>query len=308
MGVRNFDLVQIMTHSACSARCIICPYKDSWQAKNPGYMSDEDYEHVLQEIDKVDDRKRFKFCPYLQNEPLLDKNIIKRIELAYSYFPNMRLEVSTNATHLTKQLSQQLVDTYLEFDKTGVAEIWISHHAINKETFEQVMQLKNYDKVVDNIINFLKYNEGRVRVVFRGLGSYKIGDYKFFTPRQYSRYITNLLESNDISMKNIEIDNGTFHSRAGSVTRFGHDFYRQIDKNHRFYCPRFDKALHVVYNSDVLDCCMDYNKKYVFGNLKKESLEDIIKGEAWTTFIKMGIGEIESPDDFICKLCESPGG
>src|SRR4030042_6384200 len=66
--------IQIQTNSFCNGKCRFCPYQGSWHQKNPGEMSWENYRKIIQNLKQL---KIAKFCPYLENEPLLDKEIFK---------------------------------------------------------------------------------------------------------------------------------------------------------------------------------------------------------------------------------------
>ena len=85
-------------------------------------------------------------------------------------------------------------------------------------------------------------------------------------------------------------------------------FYRAIDKYHSFSCWRFISGLHVLYNLDVVVCCMDYSCKYIWGNLRTESIKEVWNGEKRRDFVDKATGLKPSDSDFICKHCMSVGG
>jgi len=53
---------------------------------------------------------------------------------------------------------------------------------------------------------------------------------------------------------------------------------------------------------------MDYHRETVFGNLKKQTISEIFESDTYNNIFKQVQGDLESPDDFICKRCQSPGG
>lgn len=309
MGI--FSLIQLQTTSHCSGNCLICPYSTSWHKNNPGYMNDEDFENALQRIKDFEPDFDGQFCPYLMQDPLSDKNIIKRIEMIFKYFPKCYIEISTNAMLLTPKLSEEIIETILKYDKTNRSHIWLSHHAINKETFETLMQRKNYNKTLNNIIEYILINDGRIKTILRGSGASRDGSLFYFSGEDYQKYWQQIFSKNKLNPKNTQIDYFTFHNRAGNVkigNWDGNEFNRVIDEYHPFNCNRYISGLHVLYTSEIVPCCMTYNRESVWGNLKKQSLKEIWEGNIRQDFVDKAIGLKKSDNTFICKKCMSPNG
>ena len=64
-------------------------------------------------------------------------------------------------------------------------------------------------------------------------------------------------------------------------------------------CGYLNKNLFIGSNGDVVICCIDYNHKYVAGNIQEQSLEEIWNGEKMNEFRKNHIGFD------ICINCET---
>lgn len=307
----KFNLIQIMTTSACSGNCAPCPYSYSWHKKNPGHMSDEEFIHVLDEIQTFDPNTSAKICLYLMQDPLSDPKIVERTETIFQYFPNCKYELSTNGMLLTPEISKQLVDVIKKYEKVKSSEIWLSHFAINPETYKTLMRRNNYQQTLQNIIDFLKINDGEIFVKFAGLGGSRDGILEYFNEKQYVEYINSILNREQITIKNLWISYFTFHNRAGNV-RIKHwdgtEFHRQIDFTHPFSCMRYIDSLHILYDGSVIACCMDYFKETVWGNLFEQTLKEIWEGQERKKFIEKAEGRIKSDYNFICKRCISPGG
>lgn len=305
---RRLNLVQIMTTSVCNARCIMCPYRSSWHYKHPGYMQDDLYEKILNDIAEYDPEFDGKFCPYLMNEPFADKKIIERAELAYNILHNPYVEFSSNMELLNEDIIDDLYDMFKRHGFWG--KFTISHHGINKETCERIMGI-NYEKALNNIIYFLQKFQGKMKISIQDM-AYSIDKrYVLNHPRQVKRYLVKILTENGIDPDKLIIDPKIFHNRAGNVNIEGWNYdkiVRKIDKDHPFDCLRIHGCLHVLYNGEVVLCCMDYKKEVVIGDLKRMSVKELFESERWLEVKKMVKGEIETPDDFICKRCLSPGG
>ena len=308
----KFNLIQVQTVSGCNGNCVFCPSSYSWMKKHPGKMSDEDYVLVLERIKEVQPNFDGQFCPYLMNEPTLDEKLIERIELAFEYFPKCNIEVSTNAMKLTPKLTEQLVEVITKNDKSRKSHVWISHHAIDKETYETLMRRQNYAQTLNNIIEYLMINDGQIITILRGSGASIDGSLVYFTEEDYHEYWVKIFKENNLNPANVKLDYYQFHNRAGEVKmkewEAANSFYRAIDKYHSFSCWRFISGLHVLYNLDVLPCCMLYSCKPVWGNLREQSIKEIWNGEKRKDFVDKATGLKPSDPDFPCKRCMSVGG
>jgi len=304
-NLKEIRLIQLQTISSCSGGCVICPYPNSWHKNNPGQMSDEEFLHVIKEIDK-NIGKEFKgqFCPYLMNECLMDKKIIDRIEIIYQYFPKCHLEISTNAMQLLPNVSEKLISL---IDRHH-GHIWISHHAIDEESYKTIMQRDNYKQTLQNITDYLKINDGRIQTMISGGGVSIDGIINFFGRNQYFKYIQDIIEKNNLNNKNLKLSYLTFHNRAGNVYLKHWDsteFHRELMG---FKCWRYDTGLHILFDLSVISCCMDYKKETAWGNLKEQSLKEIWNSEKRKRFIEKAENIIPSDYNFLCKLCMRPGG
>jgi len=308
----QLNLIQVSTVSSCNGNCIICPAPHSWMAKHPGRMSDADFKLVLRRIKEYDPGFNGQFCPYLMNEPTLDKKLVQRVEQIFDYFPNCWVEISTNAILLTPKLFEEIINVITEWDKTGRSHIWISHHAINKQTYETIMQRTEYAKTLNNIVEYIMINDGRIQTRLRGGGASRDGSIFYFSADEYQNYWQKIFTENELNPKNIKVEYFTFHNRAGNVKmkdwEFGNTFGRLIDEYHPFYCNRYISALHVLHTCEIVPCCMVYNRESVWGNLKEQSLDKIWKGIKRQDFIDKATGLKKSDNEFICRRCIAPGG
>lgn len=303
-------LIQIQTTSICNARCIFCPYGNSWMIDHVGVMDWGLYENILRQIKDIDPDFSGRFCPYLMNEPFTDKDLDKRIELAYKYLPNMELEISTNAGVMFPNRMKKVVDTILKYNKNPNTKIIISHHGVDKESLEYIMKIP-YESTIRNIIEFLRYNNGRIPVTLKGLGVSMDENIGMFTEEEYNRYWNTIFHKYNIPPNNITIMYSSFHNRAGNVKMNEWKYspkIREIDKDHPFDCPRLHGMIHILFDGTVVSCCMDYLVEYPLGNVKEKSIVEIFKDKPWKDFYAMARGRKPSPDNFICKRCMSPGG
>lgn len=308
----DIKFVQIQTHSRCNADCVFCPYAESEHQANPGNMKDEMWHHVLNNLQPFRAGiNKGKVCPYLMQEPLIDKTIFSKIDDLYRCFPQTCVEVSTNGAALTDKVVEQLLARF----RSRRHELWVSHHGIDKATLEHIMHI-DFTKSHANLMHLLKRSNGEFHIKIRGAGESRDGKHVYFTRQQYLDYWKKIFHDENINTKNVSVDAFTFHDRAGTLHRkdrgacdLNMGTVREIGPGKpSFHCSRLDEWIHIMYDGRIRLCCMDYHGEVKLPSLVDTWLLDYFQSEEYTTLIKQVSGRIESPDDFICKRCTSPGG
>jgi hypothetical protein len=237
------------------------------------------------------------------NEPFTDERLEDRLQQVSEAFPHTYLEISTNMSLCDDDRAKKTLDVFSSHPAQG--EIWITHNGINKESFERLMGL-NYEKTLRNIINLLQLNKGRVFIKIRGLGSSRDGKIRYFSPYEYLKYWEDVLFNCHLDIRNIFPDAfGTFHNRAGNVRLPGWEYQKDFGLHPD--CYRL-KSLHIDNECLAVGCCMDYEHEEVYGDLKKQTIDEIYNSEEYKTFYKKATGEIQIDENFLCRKCMSPGG
>lgn len=296
--------LQIQTISACNATCYFCPHPESWQKSNPGRMTETTFRKI---IDDVSSYKIGKFCPYLENEPLLDPDIFDRIEYGISKLDFNLLELATNASVLTPQKIEDIVRIFPQVKH----QIWISFHGIDKENFNTIMGL-DFDTCKENVLALVeKAQKHNLNILLRGAGMPRLdssGQPRWFTSEQYINFWTREFKKRGFK-KLPDVGFFTYHDRAGQITRNEvqlKEIIRPCLEN--FYCKRLDQWIHFLYTGELILCCMDYHRGTVFGNILDNNIDEIYRSKEFSQLAKRVVGTIDSPEDFICKKCISPGG
>lgn len=306
----NIMYVQVATHSRCNADCVFCPYSESEHFKHPGMMTEETWHRILANLRPWSESLR-KFCPYLMQEPLIDKTIYSKIDDIYRCFPKISVEISTNGAALTESAVEKIFARFYGRNH----EIWVSHHGIDSLTLEHIMKI-DYQRSTENLIRLLKMSDGQFKIRIRGAGRSKAVDKTYFTREEYMEYWEKIFSDNSINRRNVSIDSFEFHDRAGSLFRsdrgacdLNKGKVREIGPGEKtFYCPRVDEWVHFMHDGSMRLCCMDYHHEVKLPNINDMSLIDYFHSEEYKTIVMKVRGDIESEENFICKRCTSPGG
>lgn len=304
-GNRTMGLnIQLQTTSLCNGKCIICPYLDSWHKAHPGIMSDAVFERILAELAP---RELGKICVYFENEPLADPKLLQRIARLQEALRFEHLEISTNAMLLDRDRANALADLLEGTDHS----LWISFHGVDKRTYEGIMGLP-FERVLANVSSLLTLAEARgLRVTIRGSGMPRdpaLAHDFCFSEQQFLDFWNTTLDGLGL-VSRPRLNFFSYHDRCGSNRR-NELRLRVIPRPDLtgLRCPRVEGWLHFLYTGELSLCCMDYHREQVFGDIRTQSLAEILDSEPYRAVRDMSYGLRPSPPDFICKRCISPNG
>jgi len=273
--------IQIQTSSYCNASCIFCPYQDVVKKLPQGKMEWELFKKIIDECAKHKD-KVHQIIPFLMNEPLIDKDIIKCIKYIkrYGFYVNL----ATNASNLTPDISQKLIDY-------GVDIVIINMPSIDEDEYHKNVPNIKFQRVMENINNFVECThdtQNMERII------------------QINR--TNETDE-ELLLKSVKYweDKGVrvkiryIMDRAGILQRFP----QNIRISHLKGC-RTNRHLywfHILFNGDVILCCQDWERKHILGNVKEKSIYEVFHSKEYF-HIRKQIEGLEKFSDLICTKCE----
>ncbi len=272
----NFPrIVQIQTTSYCNASCTICPYPTVQKNLVHGLMDDATFKKI---IDECASHNVHRIIPYLMNEPLADPKIIERIRYIKEKNPNAYVSISTNASLLTREKAEQLVES-------GIDSVGISFQGIGKEEYERIMNL-DYDATLARLDYFLNLPRPKTMEV---IINQVVKNAEIDTIRKF--------------WKGRNVDTvyvGTYISRAGFMGGS-----RRAEKLRGcFDDDRPLKQIFFLYNGDAILCCMDWKQEIVLGNVKDQTISDIWNNRKYNKIRDIVYNNCQVLDDFICKRCE----
>jgi len=277
--------VQFETHSACNAACIFCPYSFTHLTQPQGLMSESLFKKIVAELKR---HKVRRISPYMNNEPFLDKEMVRKLVFIKEEIPNSKIVLTTNGSKLYKNTVDELVK-YNPLDY-----LYISFQGVEKEGYEETMRgsLK-FEETMENVLYLIsKLKESKVKnpfkVIVTMVATNKVDPIK----------AVNFWEEKGVKAKWTPLEN-----RGGNIIEF--DELKPKDSNSRRFvnCTRLFKQAYILFNGDMVLCCTDYTRKVVLGNVEKTSIEEVWNSKKATTirrlFFEGRLNEIP-----LCKDCE----
>lgn len=269
--------VQIQTVNSCNANCIKCPNTKIYQTRK--VMEDDVFLKILYELKTTFPNTFFHFDVYLQNEPLLDPKLFDRIKLIKSYFKgHHEIYMSSNAMLLPKYQEK-----IMEVFEPEIDHLNIALHTWDAESYNMTHGTKISQEKFDK----MKKSCDELSEHFKEKGHYNLFTEKITDDKE-------LYESADWYQ--------LAYSRAGFLSK-----NRILIKELEGCMRDKHKYFNFLYDGSLILCCMDYLRQTVYGNIKHQTLQEIIDSSIYKTLMNKVEGE-ESADDFICKKCELGAG
>jgi MoaA/NifB/PqqE/SkfB family radical SAM enzyme len=244
----------------------MCPYSSQEKSGPPNYMEDDLYRKILKELKPLNSVQ--SFSPMLQNEPLLDPEISKRVYAAKHTLNSVSVQITTNGSLLQQRIIEELVEA-------GTDKISISIDAIREETYQRIHRGLKYSKVLKNVYSLLHQDPKPVVEV------------RFLKQR------ANINEKNEFvrlwRARGAAVLVHSVINRAGAVKSFNKikaretktmkQLIRRILNWYFPFCPLPFYKLNVLWDGRVIFCCNDWGPTLILGDLSKQRVVDVWNGE-----------------------------
>jgi len=275
----------------CNYRCPFCvmslpePERNQWGDPNQT-LSFEAYKKIIDEgVEKGLRSVQFNG----NNEPLTVQDLPEFI----SYARNkgiVDIIFNTNGSLLDTTKAHQLIDS-------GVTRLMISLDAFKKETYERYRVRGNYEKVKENVLNFLRIRNEKGSVLPLVRLSFLVHTHNI---DELSDFITFWKDKVDFFALQSLRDVFTFDKKRSKELR--QLFEVDEEKIDDFFtCPQpFLRAM-VRHNGDVLPCCSSHGMKLVIGNIHESSLYEIWNGDR-AAMIRDRVNDPENQPE-ACQKC-----
>jgi pyruvate-formate lyase-activating enzyme len=279
--------LMVQTTSGCNSSCVFCPHRLYRDRLPQGEMDDELYRRIVAEAGEHPDVACLNL--FLMNEPLMDPRIVERIELARRFNPRAEISLWTNGVALSAERGALLLSSPL-------TSLGVSLHAQRAETYRRLTGRTDFHRVLRNVVRFVEERNARrpdVTLVLRFVSAAQM------EPGEQDELLAFWGEA-DVTL---DIDEGHL-GRAGNLPAPG-----APPEPHRWMagCQALGgpKQAHVLFDGQVVLCCMDYGRTSSLGDLRRESLAQVWGGPRRRRYLETLYGRRPAdPDTFLCSRCE----
>ncbi|MFH1307824.1 MAG: radical SAM/SPASM domain-containing protein [archaeon] len=269
------NFIRIETTNFCNSKCTFCPHKSMKRKK--GVIAENLFKAV---IDQAADWRVKEV--HLQNfgEPLMDKNLGKRIKYAKS--KNIpKVVLFTNASLLSDKKSQEII-------QSGLDTLFISFEGYSKEIYNSSRIGLDYDKVSSNIKNFYylkrKLNTKNPQLILNVVYEKKYKKIAKKFKKEWIKYYDGIVFQ--------QLHNW---GKGNLKAKF----------NIKTFCTEPWNYMTINWNGDVVFCCLDYEGFVPVGNAKNEPLKKIWNNEKYS-LLRKSILQGKLSNIGLCKNCSVP--
>ena len=273
--------VSLEANVACNQACYFCPV--SFKKRKDGIMPLEFYETIVQQLTRYKNTIQGVFMNHY-NEPTIDRYFLSRIRILKKY--GFDIGLLTNGTGLTPKR----VDKILNMG--GIRHLCINLSTIDPSAYHKDRGSDHLRGVLRNIDFANQHPIGKeMLIVVLGLGDQKHDD-------NYA----NIQER--FKGSNFEVRYEIASSR-GYHLPIGQSPTKLIEKlaGCEQTGSRVLQHLHITAEGKAILCCQDYHSEYEVGDLRQETIHEILQGDRMATMRRWVYGLDDAPKNFICRSC-----
>lgn len=255
----------------CNFRCSFCPTGDHGLLKDvgrvAGYMSLNLFTKLIDDLQDFPTRPKTLLL-HLEGEPLMNKEIARMVGYAQDNWPDMRVEITTNAALLKPALSNDLIAAGLDHLRVSVEAVDTAGYKAITKTFGNLIQ------IMDNVYYFtLERDRAQSKCTVHA----KIPD-TGLTPGDKATFRAQWGPIADtVNIDSLFAWSDHPETQLGQTPATGMD--GATPRKDRACCPSPFKTLAIRWNGAALACCADWRGDTQIGDASKQSLREIWEGE-----------------------------
>lgn len=267
--------IQVFPIYACNFTCEYC--LNALDCEN-GYPVDENvmswevYKKLIDDIQKTEGRiKMLRFAGL--GEPLLHPQIVEMVSYACQKDVADSVEIITNGSMLTRELSAQLI-------KAGLSWLRVSLQGLSSEDYQKRSRVElDFANLVESIRYFHEAAKGSQAKNSVKLIDYMIKDEK--QKRKYFELFSSIADRVEIEALADIVDGIDYHQIADGMklkdSKWGNSVSPLKICSQSFY------MLQVNPDGNIVPCC-NAKPPCVLGNIKEKAFQDIWLGETYRAF------------------------
>ena len=273
--------LSLETCTSCNHRCPFCPV--SVDPREREVMSQELFESIVDQVAAIGGREVVVFLSNY-NEPTIDPLFEERCRALFAR--GLPVSVLTNASHLSPERAARLAEAG-RFRYVG-----INLPTLDPARYEKLHGTRDLARVLANIdaLTARTLAEETAIVVLGNEDEAHRKDVREIRAR--------------FAPLGWEVKPFRIRSRPASGTFVPEPPAKKKLKGCELMGSRPFEHLHVTATAKAVLCCQDYYEKLTVGDLKTQSVAEVLGGDVMARLRRWTYGVEEAPEDFLCRKCE----
>ncbi len=273
--------LSLETCTACNHRCPFCPV--SVDPREKDVMSQELFESIVDQTIEAGGKGVVVFLSNY-NEPTIDPLFEERCRALFER--GLPVSILTNASNLTPERGRRL-ETAGRFRYIG-----INLPTLDPDRYQRLHGTRDLARVVANI------EAMRAEALSEEAAIVVLGEQDEAHRRDVGE-IRKRFEPLGWQVKPFRI-----RSRPSSGTFVPEPPPKKKLKGCELMGSRPFEHLHVTATARAVLCCQDYYERLVVGDLKTQTVAQVLGGDTMARLRRWTYGVEEAPPDFLCRRCE----
>jgi len=273
--------VSLETCTSCNHRCPFCPV--SVDPREREVMSQELFESIADQVVEIGERGVVVFLSNY-NEPTIDPLFEERCLALFAR--GLPVSLLTNASHFGHDRADRLA-------RAGrFRYIGINLPTLDPVRYERMHGTRDLARVLANI-DGLAAREIAEETAIVVLGN---------NDEWHRRDVAEIRDR--FGPRGWEVKSFRIRSRPASGTFVPEPPPVQALRGCELMGSRPFEHLHVTATAKAVLCCQDYYEKLTVGDLKTQTVAEILGGDVMARLRRWTYGVEEAPADFLCRRCE----
>ncbi|MBC7383457.1 MAG: SPASM domain-containing protein [Bacteroidia bacterium] len=268
-------VMEIEPTTSCNLRCPQCPSGLREFTRNTGMLDLPMYKKIIDEIHQ----ELTYLILYFQGEPFLNKMFLEFVK--YAAAKNIYTATSSNAHYFTDELAKATIES-------GLDRLIISIDGVDQESYQKYRIGGKLDKVLEGTQNLLKWK--------KKLGSttpHIIWQFIAFKHNEHQipeiKKLAKEMGVDELGIKTAQIydyqTSDTFIPNNEDLSRYkktenGYEIKNELLNQ----CWRMWRGSVITWDGLVVPCCFDKDATHRFGDVSKETFEEVWRGDAYQNF------------------------
>ena len=278
----HLKYVQLEAHTVCNQSCYFCPV--SIAPREAHSMEMDFYRDIARQVAELDQPIEAVFM-IAYNEPTADPRFVEQVQvLREAGLPPATL---TNGSGLTPKRVDQLIELGgLRFLSINLSTLDRERYAEDRGKDQLPLVLRNLDYAQNRPV------ADQMDIVVLGTGD-EVHQRDF-------EEIQERFEGTRFTAKHFVVNDRAGYLEVGMI---GDGVDRRLG-GCDYMGSRPIQHIHINPYGQLLLCCQDYDEKEVLGDLREQSLAEILVSEPFARARRMVYGLEEAPASYICRNCK----
>jgi radical SAM protein with 4Fe4S-binding SPASM domain len=281
-------IIDIELTNLCNFRCLMCPTGNHSQRRAQGFMPEDVYYKILDDI-----RGHCVGLRFIRwGEPLMHPKVIEFFKAAKS--DGHLIHMNTNGSLLTREMAENLLAVPIDSLKFSVQGVTAESYREMRNTdfFEQLLKTSKmlHDMRGGRPLPFLQIS---TTVTYESEEQQE----------QFRERVSHICDATNIGATNFDwLDVSAVRLSQPEIDTLKR--LMQFDSLDRVHpeCPEVFDKLSIDWNGKVSACCMDSDNLMTVGDVRNSTIDEIWRSDSFDHYRRM-LADMRHDDLPLCKNC-----